>query len=190
MNSSTAPSSQKSALSRLRGLLFGGSSAEAEKGRKRAALLHRAVTAAVRDTLATAGILSSQYRIKVLSTVGSQSRIALVVNMLEGAPLSVAKMGELERRTAAHAASRSGPEIIAIYWRWNQFVTDAPKPAPSPVPSPSPVAAEMSAEERTAQAFARAEAAMRKDDDAWASTTMDDDYTPPEASNSDLMPLM
>lgn len=165
-------------LFRLRNLLTGGSSAPSEDlAQKRATLAHHAATRAVGEAMATVGILSSQYRCKVLSTLGSQARLALVVNVLEGPTLTAVQQGLLERKIAAAAAARVPVEVIAVYWRWEQTAAEPVKPPPIPEAI------------RKAQAFALAERAMQSRDSEWPSTVME--YGPqPEASNSDLMPLL
>lgn len=182
-DTNSAPSNRSKLLHRLRSLLTGSAppTKVPDAAQRQAARAHHAATRAAREAMASIGILSSQYRCKVLSTLGNQARLALVLNVQEGPTLSATQQGALERKIAAAAAARADVEVIAVYWRWEQEVTRQPLPQAKP--------RAISEAERRAQAFAMAEQALQKNDAAWAPTVLDDGELP-EASNSDLMPLI
>jgi hypothetical protein len=98
--------------------------------------------AIVRECMNQAGVLSSQYKFKVLSLDSKGREYLVMVDLPRETPNESTHLAEIERLIARNAKSRHDIVVTAVYWRVAEQVTvDVPAtPAPvHPAASAAPV---------------------------------------------------
>lgn len=134
----------------------GGSARPANRKQER--LERREVLyAVVREAMVRAGVLSSNYKFKVLSLDQRGRQFLVMVDLAQGAASETRRLAEIEAMIAQSAKARYDILVSAVYWRANEHVAigdpahfTAQKPMISqPVPlepgaRPAPVAADVS----------------------------------------------
>ncbi|MFZ3219902.1 MAG: hypothetical protein WA174_07705 [Rhodoferax sp.] len=95
--------------------------------------------AVVRDSMTKAGVLSSNYKFKVLS-LDSRGRQYMIMMDLAGSHAGeVSRLAEMEGLIAQYAKARHDIVVTAVYWRLNQQAAAA---ASAPVRATAPVASD------------------------------------------------
>lgn len=91
--------------------------------------IKRVLGEVLQDTMLHAGLLSAEYSLKVLTTVGDQGKHVMVVNLTRAMPGGLEQMASAERLIALLASSRFGLEVTAVYWRVASLVAAVPSGA-------------------------------------------------------------
>lgn len=87
--------------------------------------------AIVRECMTQAGVLSSQYKFKVLSLDSKGREYLVMVDLPRDTPNESAHLAEIERQIARNAKSRHDIVVTAVYWRVaEQVAVDVPAVAP------------------------------------------------------------
>lgn len=124
---------------------------EAAPEKSQRSLRRQAIYTSVRESMIGAGVLSSTYKFKVLSTDRSGTDFVVMVDLAQPLPGGAAQMTWIEGLIERMAASRYDVQVSAVYWRVSdQAVFAPPRPRPRtqvapprpirPAPPPSPVA--------------------------------------------------
>lgn len=87
--------------------------------------------AIVRECMTQAGVLSSQYKFKVLSLDSRGREYLVMVDLPRDTPNESAHLAEIERQIARNAKSRHDIVVTAVYWRVaEQVAVDVAAAAP------------------------------------------------------------
>ena len=96
----------------------------------------------VRESMTSAGVLSSGYKFKVLSLDSRGVQYLIMMDLASDYAAESARLAEMENLIAHNAKSRFGILVTSVYWRVNEKVTAGLSRAPAPTSVPAaPVAA-------------------------------------------------
>ena len=103
--------------------------------------------AVVRESMTSAGVLSSRYKFKVLSLDSRGQQYLIMMDLARQYAGEVTRLAEIETLIAHNAKSQHDILVTAVYWRVNEHVTTsgsqvplAPITAPAAAPAPVPAA--------------------------------------------------
>lgn len=92
--------------------------------------------AIVRECMTQAGVLSSQYKFKVLSLDSKGREYLVMVDLPRDTPNESGHLAEIERQISRNAKSRHDIVVTAVYWRVAEQVTvDVPATPPAVPPA-------------------------------------------------------
>jgi hypothetical protein len=78
--------------------------------------------AVVREAMVRAGVLSSNYKFKVLSLDPRGRQFMVMVDLAQGSSSDTSRLAEIEAMIAQSAKARCDIQITAVYWRTNEHV--------------------------------------------------------------------
>jgi len=92
----------------------------------------------VRESMTSAGVLSSGYKFKVLSLDSRGVQYLIMMDLASDYAAESARLAEMENLIAHNAKSRFGILVTSVYWRVNEQVTAGQSRAPAPTSMPAP----------------------------------------------------
>jgi hypothetical protein len=93
----------------------------------------------VRESMIRAGVLSSNYKFKVLSLDARGRQFLVMVDLARDSGGDTARLAEIEVLIAQAAKSRHDIIVTAVYWRTNEHVAVGDPRAPSANSAPMPL---------------------------------------------------
>jgi hypothetical protein len=93
----------------------------------------------VRESMTSAGVLSSGYKFKVLSLDSRGVQYLIMMDLASDYAAESARLAELENLIAHNAKSRFGILVTSVYWRVNEQVTAGQSRASAPTSMPAPL---------------------------------------------------
>jgi len=104
----------------------------------------------VRESMTTAGVLSSGYKFKVLSLDSRGVQYLIMMDLASDYAAESARLAEMENLIAHNAKSRYGILVTSVYWRVNEQVTAGLSRGSAPSSAPAPLSAAAAAPVKTA----------------------------------------
>lgn len=104
----------------------------------------------VRESMTSAGVLSSGYKFKVLSLDSRGVQYLIMMDLASDYAAESARLAEMENLIAHNAKSRFGILVTSVYWRVNEQVTAGLSRSGAPNSAPAPLGVAAAAPVKTA----------------------------------------
>jgi hypothetical protein len=94
----------------------------------------------VRESMTKVGILSANYKFKVLSLDSKGRQYLVMMDLVRLYETETGRLAEIENLIAQSAKNRHDILVSSVYWRINEYVTTSVTGMPAPLPNPARVA--------------------------------------------------